>query len=344
MCRWFAYLSTTEPCLLEDVLILPDHAIAKQVHDRFLPYLFHFEPGTDHKSTKKEMSLRNSPYNLDGLGLVWYTTARADFGECTGPRPVTYKILRQPQTDPTFQSLCSGTTAHAVFAHIRAASAASAITTYNAHPFTFGRHAFMHNGAVGHFARIQRALALRLSDGAHALVRGTTDSEALAALFFTYLEEGRGDAAWDAAHPLEELKRCLERAIATVLELQREAILGNPKEGAMEASSLNVAVTDGEQLLAIRFRNHATEHPPSLYLSTQAGVALNRKFPGHPDRAGVDNGVQNLKVEEEHGDHVIIASEPTTYKEEDWELIPKNCCIMVGRDMVIKRAPVDVQF
>lgn len=67
MCRWFAYLSTTEPCLLEDVLILPDHAIAKQVHDRFLPYLFHYDPGT----TKEEISLRNSPFNLDGLGVVW---------------------------------------------------------------------------------------------------------------------------------------------------------------------------------------------------------------------------------------------------------------------------------
>ena len=71
MCRWFAYLSATEPCLLEDVLILPDHAIAKQVHDRYLPYLFHYEPSKDKDSTKKEMSLRNSPYNLDGLGLVW---------------------------------------------------------------------------------------------------------------------------------------------------------------------------------------------------------------------------------------------------------------------------------
>lgn len=67
MCRWFAYLSATEPALLEDVIILPDHAIAKQVHDRYLPYLTHYEPGT----TKKEMSLRNSPFNLDGLGLVW---------------------------------------------------------------------------------------------------------------------------------------------------------------------------------------------------------------------------------------------------------------------------------
>ncbi|EIW59609.1 N-terminal nucleophile aminohydrolase [Trametes versicolor FP-101664 SS1] len=342
MCRWFAYLSTTEPCLLEDVLILPDHAIAKQVHDRFLPYLFHYEPDADHKSTKKEMSLRNSPYNLDGLGLVWYTNARSDFRACQGPRPVSYKILRQPQTDPVFQSLCAGTAAHAVFAHIRAASGATAITTYNNHPFTFGRHAFMHNGVVAHFPEIKRAMALALSDGAHDLVKGTTDSELLAALFFTYLEEGRGPHAWDAAHPLDELKRCLERAISTVLGLQRDAMARAGK--APDASSLNIAVTDGEQLLAIRFRNHAAEHPPSLYLSTRAGVALNTKFPGHPDVAGADNGAGNFRAEEEHGDHVIVASEPTTYKEEHWELIPKNQCVMVGRDMVIRRGPVEVQF
>ena len=67
MCRWFAYISTTEPCLLEDVILLPEHAIAKQVHERYLPYLTHYEPET----TPTERSLRNSPFNLDGLGLVW---------------------------------------------------------------------------------------------------------------------------------------------------------------------------------------------------------------------------------------------------------------------------------
>ncbi|EJF61033.1 N-terminal nucleophile aminohydrolase [Dichomitus squalens LYAD-421 SS1] len=319
MCRWFAYISTTEPCLLEDVLISPDHAIAKQVHDRFLPYLTHYEPGT----TPQEMTLRNSPFNLDGLGVAWY-------------------ILRQPTTDPIFQSICAGTTAHCVFAHIRAASGATAIHQYNNHPFTFGRFAFMHNGSVAHFDEVKRALALELSDAAHVRVKGTTDSELLAALFFTYLQAARGEEVWERAHPLEEMKACLERAIQRVLTLQAEAMARVGR--TPDASSLNVAVTDGEQLLAIRFRNHATEHPPSLYLSMRAGVALNRKFPGHPDVEGVDNGARNLKGAEEHGDHVIVASEPTTFKEEDWELIPKNECIMVGRDMVLKRAPVAVQF
>ena len=153
-----------------------------------------------------------------------YTHVRAAFGECEGPRPVTYKILRQPTTDPVFQSLCAGTTAHCVFAHIRAASGATAITHYNNHPFAFGRLAFMHNGSVAHFDEIKRALALELSDAAHARVKGTTDSEALAALFFTYLEQQRGPEVWEQAHPLAEMKTCLERAIRRVLELQRAAM------------------------------------------------------------------------------------------------------------------------
>ena len=71
MCRWFAYVSTTEPCLLEDVLILPKHSLAKQVHDHYLPKLVHFEPGEDRNAAKKEIALRNALYNLDGMGVAW---------------------------------------------------------------------------------------------------------------------------------------------------------------------------------------------------------------------------------------------------------------------------------
>jgi glutamine amidotransferase len=92
---------------------------------------------------------------------------------------------------------------------------------------------------------------------------------------------------------------------------------------------LNVACTDGEQMIAFRVRNHLTEQPPSLYWSNTAGVTLNRKYPGDP------NGEENpnaYRRPEEHGTHIIIASEPTTYKKKEWNLIPKNCCCMVGKD------------
>ena len=92
---------------------------------------------------------------------------------------MTYKILRQPTADPTFQSIAANTAAHCVFAHIRAASGATAITTYNNHPFTFGRHAFMHNGVVAHYEtqEYEAHLAEEISEIAER--SGTAESVAL---------------------------------------------------------------------------------------------------------------------------------------------------------------------
>ena len=66
----------------------------------------------------------------------------------------------------------------------------------------------------------------------------------------------------------------MRKTIGTVVQLQRQR-LGDKAE----PNSLNLATTDGSQLVAFRFRNHAVEQPPSLYWSNKAGVTLNRKYP-----------------------------------------------------------------
>lgn len=73
MCRWFAYISTAEPCLLEEVLILPEHSLAKQPLERYIPKLTHHIAGAgdDPAAEGREKDLRNSLYNIDGLGLAW---------------------------------------------------------------------------------------------------------------------------------------------------------------------------------------------------------------------------------------------------------------------------------
>lgn len=268
---------------------------------------------------------------------------RSQYGECDGPRPVSYKVLRQPLSDPIFRSICANTESLTLFAHIRAASGETAIVPENCHPFTLGRWSFMHNGVVAHFSSIKRLVVNALSQDALDFVKGTTDSEHLAALFFTYLQgHHTGTDVWDHSHSLAKVKRALERAISDVLEMQRETI---PYD-KLEASSLNLAVTDGIQLLAVRFRNHPTQHPPSLYFSTKAGVTLNRKYPSMPSDLAHALGLSHGRggIEDEHGEHVIIASEPTTFNAQDWHLIGKNECIMVGRDMVVHREQVDVEF
>ena len=70
MCRWFAYISPTEPCLLEDVLITPKHSLVKQVHDHYLPGLIAHNPRDLGKDTL--IQARNSANNIDGLGVAWY--------------------------------------------------------------------------------------------------------------------------------------------------------------------------------------------------------------------------------------------------------------------------------
>lgn len=71
MCRWFAYISPTEPCLLSDVLITPANSISKQCSEHYLPKLLphHKDKDLDHTSDEL-LRMRNSLLNMDGLGVA----------------------------------------------------------------------------------------------------------------------------------------------------------------------------------------------------------------------------------------------------------------------------------
>src|SRR2546423_11370995 len=170
MCRWFAYIAPTEECLLEDVLVTPvrtlwscqklignsialvsldgwvanstqAHALSKQVNEHYLPKLI-YHGGY---ATKDEVKARNHFNNVDGFGVVWYTTAREDFNQARGTRPAMYKHAKPPSNDYNFYSICAHTSTTAVFGHIRSATA-TPVAEINNHPFVFGRHTIMHNG------------------------------------------------------------------------------------------------------------------------------------------------------------------------------------------------------
>ncbi|EJD54672.1 N-terminal nucleophile aminohydrolase [Auricularia subglabra TFB-10046 SS5] len=332
MCRWFAYISDTEPALLEDLLVRPAHGITKQVNDHFLPKLFHHEENVTDEEQRTEIRKRNILYNEDGTGVAFYSTTRAEYGEAAGPRPQLYKTIQPPQNDVNFRSLVQHSSSVCVFAHIRMAT--SAVHEFNNHPFAFGRHVFMHNGAVADFVRVRRALTALVTHAAFENIQGSTDSEHIAALYFTYLAPGDD---WERTYPVVEMKRALDRTIATIIELQKQ-LPGPP----VDANSLNLCTSDGESLVAVRFRNHATQQPPSLYYSTTAGVTLNRKYPGHPNITA-DEPTPRLPTDknaEEHGGHVIVASEPTTYNANEWNLIAKNEAILVDERMNVSKEPI----
>jgi glutamine amidotransferase len=285
-------------------------------------------------TTAHEISVRNRLFNVDGFGLAWYTTAREDFNTTASACPALYKYAGPPLHDLNFRSICANTATKACFAHIRAATATPVVAVNN-HPFVFGRHKIMHNGIIEDFTDIQRDVCSLLDTDTYANIQGRTDSEHFAALYVTYLTSGKGAASWDLQYPPMAMRAALVKAMDIIMRLQKSKI-----GEKCVANSLNVCATDGKQLVAMRCRNHTTEQPPSLYYSTSAGVTLNRKYPDHPDE-GKDNA-NATKSAEEHGRHVIVASEPTTYKADEWMVIEKNHSITVDMEMNVLVEKLDI--
>ena len=268
--------------------------------------------------------MRNSLLNMDGLGVAWYTQASASYiKHIDGPRPALYKSQSPPINDFNFRSLCENTETNCVFAHIRASSG-STVTQVNSHPFVFGRHIFMHNGNISNFSAIRREMTNLMSYDAYCNTLGATDSEHAAALYMTNLTNHGSIDTWQKTYPLTSMLAAMTKTVTQIMRLQLE------KEGSKHTpNSLNFCTTDGRQLLAIRFRNHATQQPPSLYWSEFAGRTLNGKYPGNPDAQDLVNEQAIWGADDRIGKHTIVASEPTTYDEKEWHLIGKNCALLV---------------
>ena len=84
-------------------------------------------------------------------------------------------------------------------------------------------------------------------------------------------------------------------------------------------------------------------------------MTLNRQYADHPDGAKGPHGTGSGKSANgktaakgakghnphasrnagEHGEHFIVASEPTTYKDDEWTLIEKNRVLLVGDGKLI---------
>ena len=342
MCRWFAYISPEEPCLLSDVLITPANSISKQCSEHYLPKLLPHKIETDlHDTPDTLLKMRNSLLNMDGLGVAWYTNATSDYvKEIEGPRPALYKSQSPPINDFNFRNLCENTESYCVMAHIRASSG-SVVSPVNSHPFVFGRHVFMHNGVVSNFTDIRRSMLHSMSYDAFSNVLGSTDSEHAAALYMTNLTEGGTKDTWEMEYSLDQMHDAMVQTVIQIMQLQFEA-LGDKKA----PNSLNFCATDGSKMVAIRFRNHATQQPPSLYWSEFAGRNLNQKYPGHPDSADLVNENATKAEDDKIGRHTIIASEPTTHDENEWNLINKNCALTVDQYGTETEIPVkyDAKF
>jgi ergothioneine biosynthesis protein EgtC len=251
---------------------------------------------------------REEPLNGDGFGLAWYVP-RLDV------EPGLFRSVTPAWSNANLHDLARVVESPCILAHVRAATQVRAVSESNCHPFTKGRLAMMHNGDLGGFASLRRALLERLSDAAFDGIDGSTDSEHLFALFVDAL--GNDESETDSA----VLAGALRRSFATALELSRES-------GSGEDSYLNVAATNGLCAVVSRFTTQPDYEGESLYL--HSGL-----------RYICVDGACHMVAPDEHGAAVIVSSEPLS-DDPGWQPVPRNHLVRIDADRRVEIEPLDL--
>src|SRR5271166_4816330 len=125
MCRWIAYRGQEIP--LAHYVTEPEHSLISQSLNAL-------------EAT--------ASVNGDGFGLGWY----GEYKE-----PGLYHEVRPAWSDENLRHLCRHIHSHLFFAHARAATA-TPVSHLNCHPFTYDGWMFMHNGFIGNWGRLRRAV------------------------------------------------------------------------------------------------------------------------------------------------------------------------------------------
>ncbi|MBM7066030.1 class II glutamine amidotransferase [Actibacterium sp. 188UL27-1] len=215
MCRFTAYIGPKIP--LERVVVLPVHSLLEQSHN----------------ATEAKLAV-----NGDGFGVAWYAEQ---------VRPGLYRDVLPAWSDGNLTDFCRLVESRLFLAHVRASTIGRTLRV-NCHPFTFGAWSFMHNGRIGDFLRIRRALEESLPDALYHACQGTTDSELL---FLLLLSHGLEHDPYAA----------IQRTVQHIVDLQGSGI---------EPTRLTCALSDGARVIA--FRHSSDRRSPSLYVGREAGA------------------------------------------------------------------------
>lgn len=217
MCRFLAYLG--EPIMLEDLVCKPRHSLVRQ---------------SLHAFEAKAVT------NGDGFGVGWYGERAA---------PGIYHEVMPAWSDQNLLALCANVRSRLFFAHVRAATGGG-ISRQNCHPFQYGPYMFIHNGQIGGYPQLRRAMEALLPDALYEQRSGGTDSELLFLLIVARIEAGM--------HAPDAVRSVLDETAS----LMKSRGIDAPLRFA-------AALADVEQIWAFRWASD--DAPPTLYLKPQRG-------------------------------------------------------------------------
>jgi glutamine amidotransferase len=247
------------------------------------------------------------PLNGDGFGVGWYTPE-------VNQEPGLYVSIRPAWNDRNLRYLSQHIMTHSFCAHVRAASEGE-VSESNCHPFHFGDYLFMHNGGIGDFLKVKRRVRRGLSDEIYDWIRGQTDSEHLFALILEKIKAHVGKV------DVRVLAQALKETVGEVQKLKAE-------HGVTEPCYINCVLSNGSNMVAVRYVSDPIETPSTLYYSLgesyvcKDGVCY--MVPGKPQS-------------------VLVVSEKLNDIGKDWTPIPANHMLLVDEKMQTQLLPIGPQ-
>jgi glutamine amidotransferase len=305
MCRALAYLG--QPVLLDHLLFQPDSALVKQ---SFMPKMLHM-------------------LNLAGFGLkAW------DRGSPEPLKPYSYSSTSLPVFDRNLKALAEKIHPTCVLGHVRgvAYNTEVEISLQNVHPFQFRgmRLALAHNGDLARVGEMKPLLLEHIRPEIAGLIHGTTDSEWIYALIVSQFADPAGACGAD------ELVRAVEKALG-ILRKARARL------GIATSSSVNLFLTTGEQLAAVRYcfdyGCYRTEDPAKVH---EANLNFLSLWYTSGSEYGHHDGEWKMIGGADTADSIMIASEPLTRDTSTWLEVPEYS--MIYADTRSGRPTVEIHY
>ncbi|MGM3278353.1 class II glutamine amidotransferase [Ralstonia sp. 24A2] len=234
--------------------------------------------------------LGHTTTNGDGFGIGWY----GGHSEV----PFRYRCLHPAWNDTNLREAARAIRSSLFVAHVRAATDTPTQET-NCHPFRYGRWLFAHNGLIREYPTLRRDLMMEVAPELFRWIEGSTDSEVM---FFLALTFGLQREPCGA---LEQMVGLIEHV--------------GHRHGVEHPLNMTVCVTDGEQIIAVRYSSERDSR--SLFHST----SFRHLSELYPDTS---------KITDAGDEAFLVLSEPVVDLPNAWEEIPEETLVIAKGGVV----------
>lgn len=248
--------------------------------------------------------------NGDGFGIGFYAPELDN-------EPCVFRSIRPAWSDGNLKNLAKKIHSPCMFAHVRAASPGIPVEELNSHPFSCGKLMFMHNGVLGGYKQIRRKLLRSLNDVAYDAIQGSTDSEHMFGLFLNHIADPYGNVT------CAQMVQAMKGMFADLDDLLMESAV-------RQHSYLNLAVTNGTCLIAVRYTTNPNVQPASLY------YMFGREYKCLEDQCGMEPSYGKPSA-------IVVASEPFTARRSDWMKVERNSMMVVDETMRINFHNIEME-